>query len=140
MSNANNAEFYSVQMSTLISPLDDYSLVYAPKMPITAVLKNEVDEEEEDDFEHIDMDAFIDSDLALDSKWKDSALDEQVAQMKTLCDECGENETTKIILFDSCAHSFCTRCLKASLYQQVCENNSTLSCSVSLLTCFHFTQ
>lgn len=77
------------------------------------------------------MEEFVDSDQVLDTKWRDASLDEQVAQLKTLCDECGENDTTKIILLDQCGHSFCFRCFKASLYQQICENVPLLRCSVS---------
>lgn len=77
------------------------------------------------------MDPFVDSDQVLENKWTDSILDEQVAQMKTLCEECGENDTTKILLLDQCGHSFCSRCLKTSLYQQICENSPILRCPVS---------
>jgi len=101
---AHSSEFNSTQLSTAVAPLDNYSLLYGIKQSIQPMLeRKEVDEEEDDcdDFEKIDMDQFVDSDQVLETKWSDSMLDEQVAQMKTLCDECGENDITKILLLTS---------------------------------------
>lgn len=124
----------STELSTTITVIDNYSLLYAPKTGCCAATVPSIVEEDEedgcDDFEHIDMTDFIDSDQVLDTKWRDSAFDSEVDQMKTFCNECGEHDTSKIVLIDDCSHSFCTRCLKACLYQQICENSPFLCCSV----------
>jgi hypothetical protein len=137
LSTEHGPEFNSSQLSQTVHPKSDYALLY-PQQNCPAeigIVKNSDDkaaiEDEEDDFEHIDMDQFIDSDQQLDTKWCDSALDDQVNQMKTICVECGECETTKIVLINGCGHSFCTKCLKASMHQQICESVPELKCSVS---------
>ncbi|KAI6186815.1 hypothetical protein M3Y98_00173900 [Aphelenchoides besseyi] len=118
----------STQLAALIQPLNDYALLagklefgnedagnpsFAPIQPCSDV---EIDNELEDDFEHVDMSEFeTTSDSQLETAWIDTKLDEQMAAMRTICDECGETEISNIVSLGDCGHSFCRRCLHEQL-------------------------
>ncbi|KAI6213763.1 hypothetical protein M3Y94_00190000 [Aphelenchoides besseyi] len=135
-------DFNSTQLAALIQPLNDYALLAgklefgiadagnpssAPIQPCSDV---EIDNELDDDFEHVDMSEFeTTSDSQLETAWIDTNLDEQMAAMRTICDECGETAISKVVSLGDCGHSFCRRCLHEQVQAHLSQK------SIDVLRC-----
>ncbi|CAD5232081.1 unnamed protein product [Bursaphelenchus xylophilus] len=134
----------STQFSTRTQPLTDYQLMSSTESldkHITALVEGSTQEsevEEEDDFEHVDIDdlAFSDDENSeaidehenIDPTWIDESLDEQVAELKTVCHECGEDRTTEVITSGSCGHSFCFKCINRLVRPPIACKQAPLMC------------
>lgn len=137
---------FAQSMAETVRPIPHHIImnnIESVKEHVKALLAEaHVDEEEEDDFEHVHFD---DSDCEFDAElveeeteeeedikevalsWEDADVDADVAQIQSICQKCGD-QRKNAILRTKCGHSYCTECLRSHFYDPIDKKTGQLTC------------